>query len=392
MLSDTGYAVYNCVGLKSGTSGTSGTTLFPCCLTTVVYCRSVIAPKCVTKNNRPYWMVRCPQNMGGARRFFRSQAEAERYARRINKIPKHDTLSHWLLSLDPNMKKDIYMAVTKAEGRTSLTEAVGFTLAQRPSNEIRLQESIVRCMEARKLQGNRLKTEHGFVSVARLFAKTLDNPQVSEITVDHIRHWLAGYENPNTRSSYLRSLKAFFNWLVANGYLVSSPAAAMERVRSDSNEIVPLTVDQTRELLLTAYRMYPEQVGFCAPILFGGLRTAESKHLEHPQQNYLVVRGKHAKHRHRRLIEINDTLRAWLGLPGVEVGRYSRDRMLKIKAELSYPWPSNAMRKSFSSYGVPIFGIAKTALMSAHSEAVLFKHYRAVVTEEAAREYWALRP
>jgi hypothetical protein len=57
------------------------------------------------------------------------------------------------------------------------------------------------------------------------------------------------------------------------------------------------------------------------------------------------------------------------------------------------PWPANVTRHSFVSYHLAAFENAgKTALEAGHSEAMLFAHYRAVVTETTALEFWALRP
>jgi len=62
-------------------------------------------------------------------------------------------------------------------------------------------------------------------------------------------------------------------------------------------------------------------------------------------------------------------------------------------ARAGLDWPHNVMRHSFVSYHLAAFGNAgKTALEAGHSEQMLFAHYRELVTPEAAREFWAIRP
>ena len=74
------------------------------------------------------------------------------------------------------------------------------------------------------------------------------------------------------------------------------------------------------------------------------------------------------------------------------------DRMRKFTALLRelptpVPWPHNATRHSFVSYHLSHFqSAAKTALEAGHSEAMLFGHYRELVTEQDAAEFWSLTP
>ena len=69
------------------------------------------------------------------------------------------------------------------------------------------------------------------------------------------------------------------------------------------------------------------------------------------------------------------------------------DKRLKaLRRSLPWPWPHDGMRHSFVSYGLPLHGAAQVALWAGHSEAVLFAHYRELVTKEAAAEFWRIAP
>lgn len=70
------------------------------------------------------------------------------------------------------------------------------------------------------------------------------------------------------------------------------------------------------------------------------------------------------------------------------------DKTVRRIARLSgAPWPANVTRHSFASYHLAAFeSAAKTALEAGHSEAMLFAHYRAVVTQATALEFWKIVP
>ena len=70
-----------------------------------------------------------------------------------------------------------------------------------------------------------------------------------------------------------------------------------------------------------------------------------------------------------------------------------RDFTAALKRATGVPWHHNVTRHSFVSYHLAKFQNAgKTALEAGHSEAMLFAHYREVVTRPAAKEFWGLFP
>jgi integrase len=58
------------------------------------------------------------------------------------------------------------------------------------------------------------------------------------------------------------------------------------------------------------------------------------------------------------------------------------------------PWPSNGLRHSFASYHLAHFrNAALLALELGHTnQEITFRHYRELVTPEAAKKYWNIRP
>ncbi len=109
---------------------------------------------------------------------------------------------------------------------------------------------------------------------------------------------------------------------------------------------------------------------------------------------YVAVRSENAKSRKRRLVKVSDNLRAWLALPGALPLLNVTKRMRSVRDAAKVPWPHDATRHSFASYHLALHkDAAETShQLGHHSQQMLFAHYRELVTEEAAREYWKIKP
>ena len=129
--------------------------------------------------------------------------------------------------------------------------------------------------------------------------------------------------------------------------------------------------------------------------LFAGRRTAETNRLtpENLHSGFVEVTAAKSKTRQRRLVKIEPCLAAWLDLGGELPLRNPDQKFAALTAALPFEWPRNAARHSFVSYHLAHFqNAAQTALAAGHSEAMLFGHYRAVVTPDQARDYWTVLP
>lgn len=130
---------------------------------------------------------------------------------------------------------------------------------------------------------------------------------------------------------------------------------------------------------------------------FAGLRGSEAAALEEsaiqPARGFIEVSAARAKTRRRRLVTIQPALAAWLDVGGkLPLGDVNTKRWTLTQA-LGFAWPRNVTRHSFVSYHLAAFGsAARTALEAGHTEAMLFQHYRELVTPEAAAAFWAIRP
>ena len=157
------------------------------------------------------------------------------------------------------------------------------------------------------------------------------------------------------------------------------------------------TPAEVRRVLATAAQHDLNACRCLAVRYFAGLRTSEAVALEEKEikteAGFIEVTAAKAKTRRRRLVVITPALRAWLALGGELPLKQVNNRLRRIVALAGVPWPANVTRHSFCSYHLAEFGNAgKTALEAGHSEAMLFAHYREVVTPAAAAEFWAIRP
>jgi integrase len=161
-----------------------------------------------------------------------------------------------------------------------------------------------------------------------------------------------------------------------------------------------------------------------AQALTGGDKKAienAKKAIEAWRQSALIeVSALKAKTASRRFVQIQDNLAAWLepyiGRTGLVCPQNLRkllesDRMntgiwtgpenqakdtpkTERQSGKLKPWPSNGLRHSFASYHLGHFqNAALLALELGHTnQEITFRHYRELVTPEAAKKYWDIRP
>ena len=224
---------------------------------------------------------------------------------------------------------------------------------------------------------------------------------VALITVHEVEAWLnASLWAPRTQKGYLGDVRTLFNFGVKRGYLVRNPAAGVELPVCESPPPSIHTPSQVRHVLEFA-RGY--DLNICRALAvryFAGLRSSEVAALEEKEihARFIEVTAIKSKTRRRRLVTVLPALKAWLDCGGSlpVLGNKSnvwRDFTVALKRATGIVWAHNVTRHSFVSYRLAQSQNAgKTALEAGHSEAMLFAHYREVVTRPAAREFWAIVP
>ncbi|HEX5400470.1 MAG TPA: hypothetical protein VFY06_15590 [Verrucomicrobiae bacterium] len=219
---------------------------------------------------------------------------------------------------------------------------------------------------------------------------------VHTIATEDLEKWIGnGKVAPRTKRNRIRAAQALFNFARRRAYTSSNPADAVDLPDLEEKPVEIMPPADIATLLNIAREFDPNVMRLFAIQFFAGLRTSEAHRLEESEigERYIEVKAAKCKTRRRRLVTISPTLRAWLDvggrLPVVDPWKWTR----VVKRKAGVPFPTNAARHSFCSYHLAHFGnAAQTAIQAGHSETMLFRHYREMVTPEAAAEFWQIKP
>lgn len=228
------------------------------------------------------------------------------------------------------------------------------------------------------------------------FAKTRSRVPLDHLSPTDIQDWVYGQGwNPRTITNRLGHLREFFRHCIARGWVRTCPVSLVERpTKSAAPEPGIHTPDQVQSLLNAAARTDLSVCRFLAIRYFAGLRTSEACRITEAniKGDWIEIPASVAKTRYRRLIPITGNLQAWLDLGGT-LPMPTERRARRIAQSLGIPWPHNATRHSWVSYHLALNDSASTTSAQAgHSEEMLFRHYRALATKEAARAYFLILP
>jgi hypothetical protein len=217
-----------------------------------------------------------------------------------------------------------------------------------------------------------------------------------DVTPAHLEAWLMRPEwGAHARRSYLIDARTLFAFALRREYSKSNPALAVEMPRRDDAPPGIHTPDQVRKVLEAARSLDLDVCRLLAVQYFAGLRPAEAARISDADiaGGFVRVAGAHSKTRQRRLVTVHPALQAWLVLGGSLPVTNRVRRYYRVRKVAGVPWSHDVTRHSFVSYHLAHWRSASvTAMEAGHSESILFRHYREVVTPDQAAEFWAIRP
>jgi integrase len=230
------------------------------------------------------------------------------------------------------------------------------------------------------------------------FAHGRASRPIADVTCSEVERWLFSRQwKPKTMRGYLTDVRTLFGFALRRGYVRDVNACAVEL--PDVPDVAAPgihTPEEVSTVLEAARRVDLDVMRHLALRYFTGVRSAEAHRMT--EENLLLDRGvievpaHKAKTRRRRLVSIQPVLSSWLALGG-QLRPMSDKAWRRVVRASGVSWPANVTRHSFVSYHLAAFESAgKTALEAGHSEAILFAHYRAVVTTEQAKRFWSLFP
>ncbi len=240
---------------------------------------------------------------------------------------------------------------------------------------------------------------------------------VTAISTEECAGWIFG---GGSAASTVRKRRIVLSGLFAFGQRIGvverNPAQLVKAPRAAPVESIGiLTPAEARDYLLAVATLSPALLPLESICLFAGLRRAEAERLDwsavHLDRGFIEIGAGIAKTRSRRLVDVEPVLAGILEqwerpssgpvLPAN--ARRMRNRALKAAgwqgdkygsgeaAPDARPWPDNALRHSFVSYHLALYGdVARTEMQAGHDRKMLFAHYRELVTREAAEEFWSV--
>ena len=353
------------------------------------------------------WLVTVPKALRGAegqKRFVftvLAKAKAKAQALEADRVGR----SSGLLELSPSDQGLVMESLRIAGDASNLLNVVSEWARRVPAASVSIGEAITACIETKRKAGHSARYLSRIEYELGKLKQGAADRLVSSFTTGELNQWLAGLPTAQeTKRSLLQSATMLFGFCVDHGWLTSNPAEKVQKPKASNDAPIILTVEQVRAILTACRSVDAGLMRYFSLCLFAGLRPSEARQItaDDIRADHVEVKSSKSKTRSRRLVSISPTLRAWLALGGDfqpvnwrrrfrEVTKAAGWVEKKGEEEIS-TWPQDCMRHSFVSYSLPIHGSARTAQEAGHSEAVLFQHYRELVTREEAEAFWAVLP
>ena len=346
------------------------------------------------------------------RRKFTQKNDASAFL--ADKLVEVENLGNRIAStLDDDVKRDAYAAIEMLRpfGKSILDATKHYCAhLEATVRSAPIADLVEQFKEAKIADGKSKVYIKDIRARVNCFARDFGTRFASEITTKDIQEWLAGLMVGNlTRNNYRRVLSAFFSWCWRLGYCPENPILKVSKAKSQPSPIGVYTAKEMRRLLRAVATCESAQQGrsdllanvvFCG---FAGLRQSEFERLTWEQvkidRGVIDLSATITKTAARRIVTIRPVLLAWLKHMGPfqkgPVCKLGFERQLKaFRRDFRFPWKHNALRHSFASYLMEeIQHPGEVSLQLGHSDAgVVFAHYRALVTPEDSKAYWALTP
>jgi integrase len=287
-------------------------------------------------------------------------------------------------------------------GKATLREAVEFFLRHNRADVPRLTLAEIAEQFAKSREQSGLSAH--YISQCRKIigdmAKVFVGQMLPDLKTSELDAWLGGLPfAAKTKNGMRIVLVACGNWAEGRGYLVKggSPFPAMVRYKETKSAVSIFTPENIASLLTKAdVTLRP----FLALGAFAGLRMAELQRLDWREidldRGFITVDASKAKTRQRRLVPISDNLKLWLTpckQASGPVCLHQRPQIAAARLCDGVAWQENGLRHSFISYRLAILhDTARVALEAGNSPEVIFSHYRELVTPEAAKAWFDVKP
>lgn len=194
----------------------------------------------------------------------------------------------------------------------------------------------------------------------------------------------------------------FFAYAARMMFIERNPAEALSKKKTVSRDICVVTPEQAERMMSYKKTQLP-----VALLLFSGIRVSELRRLrwddvDLDEHRVIRINGKTSKTGSFRLVEVNDTLKAWMEKvpPSKRTGgflpvNWENDwKKCRKQAGIEGKGLENICRHSYASYLLAVTNdINHLRTQLGHdTDDVTLRHYRARVYREAAERYWRIMP
>lgn len=377
-----------------------------------------LAPK---QNRDGKWRLNIPAEVSPngkrQRKLFATKREADLEAERLKGMAKQWGTESTKISA--SLAED---AAKAAE----LLKPYGITLAESASAWVEAHEARSKSVTFAELWKQHLELKDGYSDsyhnsmrrVSDAVMQPIGKTLVSELEPVAIERLLAKkFKTPTYFNLARRTLRPAFSLAVKRGYCSANPFERIDKRKTAVKEIEVVSVAEMKAVLNgcsdhrkneALHESYRVDCSDCkipfAIMAFAGVRPAEIERLEwhdvNVEEKTIRIRGKHAKTRSARVIDVEDNLAEWLAtVPKAErsgnviCSNWARKYKTVRKVAKIYD-RNDVLRHSFASYHLAAFGdVNKTrAAMGHETRDMLFDHYRVVVRKPDAIKFWSIRP
>jgi integrase len=335
------------------------------------------------------------------RRFFQSRAQAEVALRAM--LLEREAHGNGVLELKASDREMLFEAKKLlAPYGSNLLDAVRYYVGVQ--DQIRGSRLVSELSAEFLLHKDQAGARHRYKTdlrrVMEHFCADFGSRLAAGIDSAEITRWLERRSTQWEKANYRRILSVFFAYAKAIGAAGSNPVGNVPKVRVPVARCEIFSVREVGKLLFGALSDYPLLVPYLAIGLFAGVRSAELARLDWSDitDTSIRIEPRTAKTASRRVIAMSENLLAWLLHYRKADGPIRPPACWRIRKKLcqktEVKWKSNAMRHSFGSYHLAMHGnAARTALALGHSTpSLVFRHYRELVSQKQAQEYFGLVP
>jgi integrase len=229
-----------------------------------------------------------------------------------------------------------------------------------------------------------------------------------DVTTDAIRKYIDSIKNIGLvcRNNHVKAVRGLFNHAKSQGWISRNESTSADGIGLAKIKIEKVEIFTPAEIAALLAAADEDFRAVLVLIVFCGVRREEVKRLDWSVLNFdagtITLPANVTKTGRARKIDLQPAAKGFLepckGRKGVIFGVHQERRLEKtvgaVKAQLpEFKWKKNALRHSFCSYRLEdCRNAGQVALEAGNSAAIVMRHYHEVVSADAAKAFWALRP